>query len=70
MANTARGMSGGRFLGGAILVLAGVILTVTGVGALVGVPLGLLGFAVMFPTFTKLIVLLAVVAFVALLFVL
>lgn len=46
-------MSDSNLIAGAILVAVGAILTVTGIGALIGIPLGLLGFGVMFPRFTK-----------------
>ncbi len=61
-------MAGSNLIAGAVIILAGAILTVTGVGALIGVPLAILGFAVMFPNLTKWIVILAVLAFIAILF--
>lgn len=53
----------GRFIGGAILLATGAVLTVSVVGAVVGVPLAMLGFGVMFPRFTVAMVALSVVSF-------
>jgi len=61
-------MAGSNLIAGSVIILAGAILTVTGVGALIGVPLAIVGFAVMFPNLTKWIVILAVLAFLAILF--
>lgn len=52
----------GNLTAGAILVLAGVILTITGIGSIFGIPLALLGGAVMFPNLAKFFVVLAVAA--------
>ena len=43
----------GNLTAGAILVLAGVILSITGVGSIIGIPLAFLGGAVMFPNLAK-----------------
>lgn len=60
--------SSGRFLAGALILIVGAILTVTVFGALLGVPMMILGFGIMFPRFTIVAVGLAVLAFFLLLF--
>lgn len=55
--------NGARFIGGAILLATGAVLTVTVVGAIVGVPLAMLGFGVMFPRFTVAMIALSIVSF-------
>lgn len=55
-----RGDSGGRLIAGAILIVGGGFMSLTGVGAILGVPIALLGFGVMFPRFSIIMVILAV----------
>lgn len=55
-------MGRGKLIGGAVLVLAGVLLTITGIGAIIGIPVAILGYAVMFPNFREVLVILAVLA--------
>lgn len=59
--------SSGNMVAGAILLATGAVLTVSFVGALIGIPLGMLGFALMFPRFTQVILALTGLVFVALL---
>jgi hypothetical protein len=56
--------SGGRLIAGAILLSVGALISITGFGVVIGVPLGMLGFAVMFPRFTTSIIVLAVLTFI------
>lgn len=60
----------GRMIAGAILLATGAVLSITGLGMIIGIPLGLLGFGLMFPRFTMAMVLLSVVSFVVLLLIL
>lgn len=53
----------GNLIAGAILLATGAVITMTGIGFFIGIPLGMLGFGVMFPRFTKLIVGLATATF-------
>ena len=53
-------MGGSNLIAGAILIATGVLLSITGVGAVIGIPLALLGGAVMFPTLATLFIVLAV----------
>jgi len=55
-------MGNSNLIAGAILVLAGVLLSVTGIGVFIGVPLALLGGAVMFPNLAIGLISLAVIA--------
>lgn len=54
--------SGARLIAGAILIIGGGLLSLTGVGLVIGVPTALLGFGVMFPRFTILMVILAILS--------
>lgn len=54
--------SGARLIAGAILIVGGGLLSLTGVGLVIGVPIALLGFGVMFPRFTMLMVILAIIS--------
>lgn len=45
------GSNSENLIAGAIVILAGAILSLTFIGAIVGIPLAMLGFAVMFPRF-------------------
>lgn len=47
---------------------SGALLTITGIGAIIGIPLGMLGFAVMFPRFTKAVIILTILAVIVLLY--
>lgn len=51
--------SNGRLIAGAILIVGGLLVSLTGIGVLIGVPLAVLGFGVMFPNFTKVAIILA-----------
>jgi len=62
--------SSGNLLAGALILVVGALLTVTGIGAILGMPMIALGFAVMFPRFTKWAVVLAVLLVIAALFLL
>lgn len=54
--------SGARLIAGAILIVGGVLLSLSGIGIVFGVPIALLGFGVMFPRFTILMVILAILS--------
>lgn len=62
-----RSSSTGRLIAGAILIVGGGMISLTGIGLFIGVPMGLLGFGVMFPRITLLMAILAAVALVLLL---
>lgn len=57
-----------RLAAGAIIAIVGVAFTLTTIGALVGIPMMILGFGVIFPRFTAAMAILAGVAFIGLLF--
>lgn len=49
-------MGSSNLIAGAILILAGVLLTITGIGSIIGIPLACLGGAVMFPNLAKFLI--------------
>lgn len=55
--------NGGRMIAGAILLVGGAAISITGIGAIVGIPLGMLGFGFMFPRLTATMAVLAIIAF-------
>lgn len=55
--------SAGRLIAGAILIVGGGMISLSVIGLFIGVPMMLLGFGVMFPRFTILMVVLALAAF-------
>lgn len=61
-------MGSSNLIAGAILIATGAVLSVTGVGLIIGIPLALFGAAVMFPDLAKLLVGLGVGGFVLLYF--
>lgn len=66
-AKTEEGEHPQHMIAGAILLATGAFLTLTFAGVLIGIPLGILGFAVMFPRFKQPIIALSAFAFVVLL---
>jgi len=59
MSDAENSTESGRMIAGAILAAVGAIITVTGLGAIVGLPLLVFGVFVMFPDATRIVVLLA-----------
>jgi hypothetical protein len=53
-------MGSGNLIAGAILVAVGAVLSLTGIGFFIGVPLAFLGLAVMFPNLAQALIILAI----------
>lgn len=61
--STTTSSSSGRMIAGGLVVVAGTFLSITGIGAIIGVPMVFVGFGLIFPRFTLAMISLAVVAF-------
>lgn len=57
-------------VGGAAVAIIGAIFSITGIGAIIGIPMIFVGVAIMFPRFAVVMAILAAVAFISLLMVL